>query len=129
MNQERERILQQLQELIDKGGDSDAIYRVMREALGVRPVPHELLRTLLRRQVEAGRAAVSPEELAKREERVRQHWDEITHPSPRATDPQHPVGAAASVRLYLESWATARSGQAIDLAKPPFPLFATAATP
>jgi RNA polymerase sigma factor (sigma-70 family) len=96
MDQERERVLRQLQELIDKPGDSEAIYQVMREAFGVRPVPHELLRTLLRRQAEAGRATVPPEELAKEEELVRRHWDEITHPSSRATDPGHPVGAVAN---------------------------------
>jgi RNA polymerase sigma-70 factor (ECF subfamily) len=96
MNEPREEVLRQLQDLIDKGGDSDAIYRVMREALGLRPVPHDLLRTLLQRQVEAGRETVSPEELAKKEEWVRRHWDELAHPSPRATDAQHPVGAAAN---------------------------------
>ena len=96
MNQQRDRVLQQLQELIDKGGDSEAVYRVIREAMALRPVPHDLLRTLLKREVEAGRAAVPPEELTKREQLIRAHWDEITHASPRAADRQHPVGAAAN---------------------------------
>lgn len=102
MNEQREHVLRQLGELIDKGGDSDAVYRVMREAMALRPVPHDLLRTLLRRETEARRAAAAPEEIAKREQFVRSHWDEMTRPSPRATDPQHPVGAAAdAIRAAL----------------------------
>ena len=114
MNQQREHVLQQLQALIDKGGDSEAVYRVMREAMALRPVPHDLLRTLLKREAEAGRAAVSPEELAKREQRVRAHWGEMTHPSPRAADPQHPVGAAANaIRAALPEFQE-RPGVHID---------------
>jgi predicted DNA-binding protein (UPF0251 family) len=95
MNQEREQILQQLGDLIDKGGDSDAVYRVMREAIVMRPVPHDLLQTLMRRQVEAAQKTISPESLAERERLVREHWDEYTRPSKNALDPEHPVGAAA----------------------------------
>jgi hypothetical protein len=68
----------------------------MREALALRPVPHDLLRTLLQRQGKAGHETVPPEERAKKEELIRRHWDELTHPSPRATDARHPVGSAAN---------------------------------
>jgi len=96
MDEQREEVLRQPQDLIDKGGDSDAVYKVMREALDLRPIPHDLLRTLLQRRVKAGHEAVSPEESARKEDLVRRHWDEFTRPSPRAMDVQHPVGATAN---------------------------------
>jgi RNA polymerase sigma-70 factor (ECF subfamily) len=102
MDERREEVLRQLQELIDKGGDSDEVYKVMREALDLRPVPHALLRMLLQRRVKAGRESISPEESGRKEEWVRLHWDEFTRPSPRAMDAQHPVGAAAhAIRAAL----------------------------
>ncbi len=94
MDPTREQVLQQLRELIDKGGDADAIHRVMREALGLRPVPQDLLRALLQKRVAAAEKALSPQAVAERQRLVREHWDEFTRPSPNALDPEHPVGAA-----------------------------------
>jgi hypothetical protein len=94
MDQQREEILRQLQELVEKGADSEQLFQVMRQALNfVRP--HDLLRQLLRKHVEDGRKAASPESLAEGERLVREHWDESTRPSRNALDPEHPVGAAA----------------------------------
>jgi len=102
MNQQREQVLRQLQELVEKGADSEQLFQVMRQALRLRPVPHDLLRTLLQRQVEAKRKAASPESLAKGERLVREYWDEYTRPSKNALDPEHPVGAApCAIRAAL----------------------------
>jgi hypothetical protein len=95
VNEQREQILRQLQELAEKGADEQQLFEVMRQALSLRPVPHDLLRTLLQRHHEAAQKAIPPEVRAQRERLAREHWDEYTRPSQDALDPAHPVGAAA----------------------------------
>ncbi len=101
MSPEREHVLQRLQDLIDKGGDSDAVHQVIREALELRPVPQDLLRKLMRQQFAAARDAIPAQVRAERERLVRDYWDEFVRPSARATDPRHPVGAVAAALLAV----------------------------
>ena len=102
MDQQREEILRQLRELVEKGADSEELFQVIRQALNLRPVPDDLLRQLLRKHAEAGRKAASPESFAERERLMREHWDEFTRPSSNALDPEHSVGAAAcAIRAAL----------------------------
>jgi hypothetical protein len=102
MSQQRDEILRQLQELVEKGADSQQLFEVMQQALRLRPVPHDLLRTLLQRRIETAQRTVAPEVRAQREQLVREHWDEYTRPSKNALDPQHPVGAVVgAIRAAL----------------------------
>jgi hypothetical protein len=102
MDEQREQILRQLQELVEKGADEQQLFEVMRQALSLRPVPHDLLRTLMQRRLEAAQQTIPPETQAQRERLAREHWDEYTRPSKEALDAQHPVGAAAcAIRAAL----------------------------
>jgi len=99
MNSQRVHVLRRLQDLIDNGGDSDAVYQVMRDALALRPVPQDLVRKLMQQRIAAARENVPPEASAERERLVRKHWDEFNRPSRQSLDPEHPVGAAAAAIL------------------------------
>lgn len=99
MSSQRERVLQRLQDLIDRGGDSDVVFQTMRDAFALRPVPQELLRRLMQQRFAAARENVPPEVRAEKERLCREHWDELTRPSHRSLDPGHPAGAAAAAIL------------------------------
>lgn len=118
MDQQREQILRQLQELVDKGAkpeDSEQLFQVIRQALNLRPVPHELLRTLLHQHMKAAQKTITPESLAERERLMRAHWDEYTRPSQNALDSQHPVGAAAcAIRAALPEFSERTDDMRLD---------------
>jgi RNA polymerase sigma factor (sigma-70 family) len=96
MNEERERILQQLREAAEEGLDSEAFYGMMRKATRLGPVPRELLADIMKRHF-AGKipteGRVIPPE---KEEVILRRLRRFHEPSERAQDPSHPVGAVAN---------------------------------
>jgi hypothetical protein len=95
MNEEHERILQQLREAAEQGLDSEAFYQALRRASRLGPVPHDVLREILQRHCAGkvpGEGPVIPPE---REERLREGLRRVHEPSEWARDLDHPVGAAA----------------------------------
>jgi hypothetical protein len=95
MDEEQERIVQQLREAAAQGLDSEAFYQALRRASRLGPVPRDVLRDILQQhfagKVPEGGPVIPPE----REERVREALRRVHEPSERACDPDHPVGAAA----------------------------------
>lgn len=96
MDPERAQIIRQLQEAAAEGLDSEAFYRVLRQAMSLRPVPRELLKEFRDRHMESIRKRgqkplLSPEQ----ERRIRESLRQVHEPSERASNPNHPVGAAA----------------------------------
>jgi hypothetical protein len=51
MNEEHQRVLRQLREADEQGLNSEAFYQMMREASHLGPVPHDLLRDIMRRHL------------------------------------------------------------------------------
>jgi len=94
MNPRREQILQQLRDAADEGVQSETFYQAMRQTLRLRPVPDKLLKEIMKKHWAAKRAKtpLPPE----KERKLRQMVARTYGPSPRAQDPNHPVGAAAS---------------------------------
>ena len=93
MNEEREREIERLKKLIDDadGGDTEPLYQALRQSLAIRPVPKELIYSVIGRQRETTLAPESIREMAQR-----------FRPSSRVSDPNHPVGAvAAAIRQAL----------------------------
>jgi RNA polymerase sigma factor (sigma-70 family) len=96
MDPEREQLVQELQKAAAEGLDSEAFYQVMRKAVGLRPVPRELLKEFRNRHMEAIRKrARKPLLPPEQEQRLRESLRQIHEPSERAGDPNHPVGAVA----------------------------------
>src|SRR5262249_9117137 len=91
MNDARERQIERFKTLLDNG----ETYQALRESLALRPVPHELIHSFIRRQTDTAadnKPARGLIELAKR----------LIHQSQRASDTNHPVGAtAAAIRKVL----------------------------
>jgi hypothetical protein len=87
--EERERQIQKLKSLIDKG----ETYQGLRESLALRPPPNELIGLLISQAVAGGK---------ERREFVRGMAQRFLRPSDRTSDPNHPVGAiAAAIRKAL----------------------------
>lgn len=103
MDPERKQLVQELQKAAAEGLDSEAFYLVMRKAMSLRPVPRELLKEFRDRHLEAirkrgGNPLLSPEQ----EQTIRESLRQVHEPSERASDPHHPVGAAAgAIRAAL----------------------------
>jgi len=103
MDPERKQLVQELQKAAAERLNSEAFYQVMRKALSLRPVPRELLKEFRDRHLEAigkrgGNPLLSPEQ----EQTIRESLRQIHEPSERASDPNHPVGAAAvAIRAAL----------------------------
>ncbi len=95
MDQQRERILQQLGNLIDQGGDSEALHKVMRQALRLRPVPYELLSKLMQRHSKVAKKLATPGGREEMERRARAIMEDIGKPSQRILDPDHVIGKVA----------------------------------
>jgi len=93
-NAKREQILQQLRDAAAEGIQSERFYGAIRQALRLRPVPDELLREIMKKHWTPKRAEtpLPPE----KERRLRQMVTHTYGPSPRAQDPNHPVGAVAN---------------------------------
>ena len=108
MDEQREQMLREFQEAAEQGLDSEAFYQMMRKAVRLDAVPHDLMRDIMKRKVaakiQAGGPLLTPEE----EERLRAALRRFHEPSERARDPRHPVGAAAeALRQALpefQSW-------------------------
>jgi len=94
MNAKREQILQQLRDAADEGIQSETFFQAMRQALRLRPVPHEMLRKVMQKHwAEKLKKLPMPPE---KERKLRAALGRIYSPSERARDPNHPVGATAS---------------------------------
>lgn len=94
MNAKREQILQQLKDAADEGIQSETFFQAMRQALRLRPVPHEMLRKVMQKHW-AEKLKKLPMPPAK-EHKLREALRRIYSPSERARDSNHPVGAAAN---------------------------------
>jgi RNA polymerase sigma factor (sigma-70 family) len=97
MNEERARQIDRLKGLIGKGdgGDGESLYQALRATLALRPVPHELIGSVIRSTAAAGDGT----EFTKL---VREGARRFAGPSDRASDPNHPVGSvAARIRRVL----------------------------
>jgi hypothetical protein len=102
MNEERERILQQLREAAEQGVDSEAFYQMLRKATRLGPVPRELLQDIMKRHVTARKTGEGPLLPPESERKMRESLRQIHEPSERARDPNHPVGAVAcAIRAAL----------------------------
>jgi RNA polymerase sigma factor (sigma-70 family) len=106
MNAKREQILQQLKDAVDEGIQSESFFQAMRQALRLRPVPHEMLRKVMQKHwAEKKKKLPFPPE---KERMLREALGRIYGPSERAKDPNHPVGAASNaIRAALpefEPW-------------------------
>jgi len=104
MNERREREIERLRRLIDEADDGDAapLYEVFRASLALRPAPRELIETLIRRHSESLRAAEAVADAKQLTQHIRESARELTRPSHRASDPNHPVGSiAAAIRRAL----------------------------
>ena len=100
MNAKREQILQQLKDAADEGIQSEAFFQAMRQALRLRPVPHEMLRKVMQKHwaEKLKKLPMSPG----KERKLREALGRIYGPSQRAQDPNHPVGAVAkAIRAAL----------------------------
>ncbi len=90
----REQILRQLRDASEEGIQSETFFQAMRQALRLRPVPHEMLRKVMQKHwVEKLKKLPMPPE---KERKLREALGRIYAPSQRAQDPNHPVGAAAN---------------------------------
>jgi hypothetical protein len=107
MGVERERDIQRLRELFEKAGNGEpeAMYQAFRASLALRPVPNDLVSEFVRRRLELVRR---PDERGEFTAQVRETARQLGGASDRASDPGHPVGAAAvSIRQALpafEEW-------------------------
>ncbi len=105
MNEGREREVQRLKTMLDKG----EIYQALRGSLALRPPPGELIGTFLRRQMVP---AHDPEAVAGSQDSpgqlIREMAPRLLRPSDRISDPNHPVGSiTAAIRKALpdfEDW-------------------------
>ncbi len=114
MDEQQERMLQRFQVAAEQGLDSEAFYQIMREAVRLDAVPHDLLRDIMKRRVAAKMQEGGPLLTPAKEESLRTGLRRLHEPSERARDLQHPVGAVAdAIRRALPEF---RAWQ-IDLAQ------------
>ena len=101
-----------------EGGDDEALFKALRTALALRPVPDGLFRALVRR---SGTAAAGPDSVGDNgvEQSLRATAQAFTRPSSRVADPDHPVGAvAAAIRRALpefQEWTLDAGEAAVQL--------------
>ena len=122
MGVERAREIQRVRELFDKAGtgEAEAMYRAFRAALALRPAPKDLVSEFLRRRLElVGR----PDDGDEFTIRIRETARHLSGASDRASDPDHPVGAAAAtIRQALppfQEWTLDIAGAAAHLLSSP----------
>ena len=103
MNAKREQILHQLRDAAENGIQSETFFQAMREALRLRPVPHETLRKVMQKHwAEKLKKLPMPPE---KERKLREALGRIYSPSERARDPNHPVGETAkAIREVLPEY-------------------------
>jgi RNA polymerase sigma factor (sigma-70 family) len=107
MDEQREQILQQFRDAAEQGLDSEAFYQIVRKATRLGPVPQDLVRDIMKRQVAAKRPEGGPLLTPEKEERIREALRRLHEPSERARDPHHPVGAVAgAIRQALPQFRT-----------------------
>lgn len=92
MNRKREQILQQLKDFLEKGGDSQAFRKVMRQALQLRPLPYDLLGKIMQRHSKVAKKLVTHEGREEMEHKARAIMEHIGKPSQRILDENHAVG-------------------------------------
>ena len=102
MDPNRQQILQQLRNLVDKGPDSVDSRRVLRQVLQLRPLPYELMAEFLQRHSNTAKKLATPKGREEVKRRSRKIMEFIGRPSERALDPDHIVGKAAqAIRAAL----------------------------
>lgn len=92
MNEQQEKILQQLREAVEQGLNSEAFYQTIREATRLGPIPREFLQDIMKRRLPVGEGPLIPPE---KEDAFRNALQRMHEPSERARDADHPVGAVA----------------------------------
>jgi RNA polymerase sigma factor (sigma-70 family) len=94
MNNKREETLKLLRDYLEKGGDSDELRNIMRQAMTLRPVPYEILQKIMLKYSPVAKKLADPEKRKKYETRVRKSMEIFGKPSQRVTDQNHPVRKA-----------------------------------
>ena len=93
MNSNREQVLQQLREVIDKETNQEDLYQIMRKALGVKPVPMDLLRKAYK-QIIAKHMKNAKPVTPERQQAARDMLAHVYRHSERLSNPEHPVAIA-----------------------------------
>lgn len=102
MNLQREQILQQLRDLVDKGPDSMDSHQILRQVLQLRPLPYELIAKFLQRHSNTAKKMATPKGREEAKRRSRKVTEYFCRPSERALDPNHVVGKVAyAIRAAL----------------------------
>ncbi len=96
INPQREQILRQLNEALNEGSDFEDLYKIMRQALRLRPVPNELLKKVAQRHWADKKKKLSKPMPPEKERMLRETMTRIYSHSDRAKDPNHPIGVAAN---------------------------------
>jgi hypothetical protein len=98
----REQILKKLKQLVDNGPQTPDSHKILRQALRLRPLPYELMRTFIQRHSKTAKKMATIEGRKEVESKARRIMTLISQPSTRATNPNHPVGkAAGAIRAAL----------------------------
>ncbi len=92
MNEQQEKILQQLRKAAEQGLDSEAFYQTIRQATRLGPIPREVIQDIMKRRLPAGEGPLIPPD---KEHGLRERLQRMHEPSERARDANHPVGAVA----------------------------------
>jgi RNA polymerase sigma factor (sigma-70 family) len=92
MNEDRERQIQRFKNLIADG----EVYQALRESLALRPAPSELIHLIVRRQAASASSSQDATGGKELEEKMREMVQRFLRLSDRASNPNHPVGAAAA---------------------------------
>lgn len=105
MNPNRREILRRLSDALNDNADFDDLYKIMRQALRLRPVPDELLRKAMQKHWAERKKKLSVPIPPEKERMLREIMTRIYGHSKRAQDPNHPVGLAANaIRAELSEF-------------------------
>lgn len=108
MNPQREQILRQLKDALKESTDEENLYKLIRQALRLRPVPNELLKDIKQKYWASKKQKFSTPMPVEKERALREVMSRIYHHSQRAQDPNHPVGIVTNaIREALpefQSW-------------------------
>lgn len=91
---EREQILRQFDQLIEKGSKAGDTREIFRKILRLRPLPYERMAAFLQQHSKIAQKMATSKGCAEIEERARHIMEYICRPSPHMLDPNHAVGKA-----------------------------------
>lgn len=96
MNSQREQVIRQLKDALDEEPDFEKLYKIMRQALRLRPVPDELLRKAMQKHWANKKKKLETPMSPERESILRVTMTRIYSYSERAQNPNHPVGMVSN---------------------------------